>query len=78
MKRHIFETEYEPGQRVLIEGEIPGVITEICIFAAEPKLNTTSNGRIMTPNYRILYEVRWIHNGDSRKDYFDVFRLKAK
>jgi hypothetical protein len=52
--------EYVPGEQVMLDKEITGYVTEVCIFTQ-----------------RILYEVRWMHNGDSRKDYFDGFRLKA-
>jgi hypothetical protein len=53
--------EYTPADRVLIDREITGHVTEVSVL----------------PGPRILYQVSWMHNGDSRKDYFDGFRLEA-
>lgn len=59
-KNRCVPVEHFPGERVVIDGEIAGWVTEVSCLPG-----------------RILYQVAWMHNGDSRKDYFDFFRLTA-
>lgn len=56
--------DYLPNDHVLIDKEIPGWVIGVFILPAES-------------GYRVVYNVGWIHNGDSRHDDFDGFRLSA-